>query len=75
MQSITLRQVKEKLKTLDNKTLSNMFKQRQDNTSDLTQAIKDELALRCAKEYILREADNLGFNKKHLDNKLQVIIG
>ena len=35
MQSLTLQQVKEKLKTLDDKTLSNMLKQRQDNTSDL----------------------------------------
>ena len=32
MQSLTLQQVKEKLKTLDDKTLSNMLKQRQDNT-------------------------------------------
>ena len=31
MQSLTLQQVKEKLKTLDDKTLSNMLKQRQDN--------------------------------------------
>tara|TARA_A100001391_G_scaffold16105_1_gene9039 strand:- start:165 stop:392 length:228 start_codon:yes stop_codon:yes gene_type:complete len=75
MQSLTLQQVKEKLKTLDNKTLSNMLKQRQDNTSDLTEAIKDEMANRCAKEYILREARKAGLNKKHLDNRLQIIIG
>ena len=47
MQSLTLQQVKEKLKTLDDKTLFNMLKQRQDNTSDLTNAIKDEMACRC----------------------------
>ena len=52
MQSLTLQQVKEKLKTLDDKTLSNMLKQRQDNTSYLSEAIKDEMACRCAKEYL-----------------------
>ena len=58
MQSLTLQQVKEKLKTLDDKTLSNMLKEKQDNTSYLTEAIKDEMACRCAKEYIMGEAGN-----------------
>ena len=62
MQSLTLQQVKEKLKTLDDKTLSNMLKQRQDNTSQLTEAIKDEMACRCAKEYILRDSEEEGEN-------------
>tara|TARA_R100001082_G_C4336942_1_gene148251 strand:+ start:263 stop:592 length:330 start_codon:yes stop_codon:yes gene_type:complete len=109
MQSITLQQVKEKLTTLDDKTLSNMLKHltlepsRKDNLFSIElaksvetevdfrhlkvreenkkllkshrEAIKNEMASRCAKEYILREADNLGFDKKHLDNKLQIIIG
>tara|TARA_R100001440_G_scaffold71656_1_gene94818 strand:+ start:1679 stop:1906 length:228 start_codon:yes stop_codon:yes gene_type:complete len=75
MQSLTLQQVKEKLKTLDDKTLSNMLKQRQDNTSNLTEAIKDEMATRCARKFILKEAAKSGLNKKHLDNRLQIIIG
>ena len=75
MQSLTLQQVKERLKTLDDKTLSNMLKQRQDNTSDLTEAIKDEMANRCAKEYILKKAGKAGLNTNHLNNKIQIIRG
>ena len=58
MQSLTLQQVKENLKTLDDITLSNMLKQKQGNASDLINAIKDEMACRCAKAYILRETEN-----------------
>ena len=52
-----------------------MLKQRQDNTSDLREAIKDEMACRCAKEYILREAGKAGLNTNHLNNKIEIIIG
>ena len=54
MQSLTLQQVKEKLKTLDDKTLSNMLNQRKDSSSQLTEAIKNEMSVRSAKEYILK---------------------
>jgi hypothetical protein len=32
-------------------------------------------AKECAKEYILKHGQDLGINKKHLDNKLEIIIG
>ena len=67
--------IRQALKTLDDITLSNMLKQRQDNTSNLTEAIKDEMACRCAKEYILREAKKGGLNTNHLNNKIEIIRG
>ena len=46
MQSMTIKQVKEKLKTLNDKTLTNMLNQRKGNKSELTEAIKQEIDLR-----------------------------
>ena len=75
MQSLTIQEVKQKLKTLNDETLSNMLNQRKGSTSELTQAIKNEMTVRTAKEYILKHGQDLGINKKHLDNKLEIIIG
>ena len=52
MQSISLNKAKEILKTLSDKHLSNMLKQRQDTNSDFKQAILLEISVRCVKEYI-----------------------
>ena len=75
MQSLTIQEVKQKLKTLNDETLSNMLNQRKGSTSELTEAIKNEMTVRTAKEYILKHSQDLGINKKHLDNKLEIIIG
>jgi hypothetical protein len=52
MQSINLKQAINILKTLSDKHLSNMLKQRQDTNSDFKQAILSEISIRCVKEYI-----------------------
>tara|TARA_R100001244_G_C5157272_1_gene130531 strand:+ start:719 stop:895 length:177 start_codon:yes stop_codon:yes gene_type:complete len=51
-QSINLKQAINILKTLSDKHLSNMLKQRQDTNSDFKQAILSEISVRCVKEYI-----------------------
>jgi hypothetical protein len=75
MQSLTIQQVKQKLKTLNDETLSNMLNQRKGNNSELTAAIKNEMIVRTTKEYILKHGQDLSINKKHLDKKLEIIIG
>jgi hypothetical protein len=54
MQSINLTQATAILKTLNDKTLSNMYKQRKDTNSDFKQAILSEMASRCVIEYKLK---------------------
>lgn len=54
MQSINLNQATAILKTLSDKTLSNMYKQRKDTNSDFKQAILSEMASRCIIEYKLK---------------------
>ena len=51
MQSLTLKQVKELLKTLNDKTLQNMLKQRKNNQSEFKQLLIQEMAIRVIKEY------------------------
>ena len=51
MQSLTLKQVKELLKTLNDKTLENMLKQRKNNKSEFKQLIIKEMSNRVIKEY------------------------
>jgi len=51
MQSLTLKQVKELLKTLNDKTLQNMLKQRKNNKSEFKQLIIKEISNRVIKEY------------------------
>jgi ribosomal protein L20 len=51
MQSLTLKQVKELLKTLNDKTLENMLKQRKNNKSEFKQLLIQEMATRVIKEY------------------------
>jgi len=51
MQSLTLKQVKELLKTLNDKTLENMLKQRKNNKSKFKQLLIQEMAIRVIKEY------------------------
>jgi len=51
MQSLTLKQVKELLKTLNDKTLQNMLKQRKNNKSEFKQLLIQEMATRVIKEY------------------------
>jgi len=51
MQSLTLKQVKELLKTLNDKTLQNMLKQRKNNKSEFKQLIIKEMSNRVIKEY------------------------
>ena len=51
MKSINLKQAINILKTLSDKHLSNMLKQRQDTNSDFKQAILSEISVRCVKEY------------------------
>jgi len=51
MQSLTLKQVKELLKTLNDKTLQNMLKQRKNNKSEFKQLLIQEMANRVIKEY------------------------
>ena len=51
MQSLTLKQVKELLKTLNDKTLQNMLKQRKNNKSEFKQLLIQEMAIRVIKEY------------------------
>ena len=50
-----------------------------DRLKELKAMIKERLlneaARRTAKEYILKHGQDLGINKKHLDNKLEIIIG
>lgn len=75
MGSLDLKEVKQILKTLNDKTLSNMLNQRKDSTSQLTEAIRNEMARRCTKEYILQYGEELGMNKNNLDNKLEIIFG
>ena len=54
MQSINLNQATAILKTLNDKSLSNMYKQRKGTNSDFKQAILSEMASRCAIEYQLK---------------------
>jgi hypothetical protein len=51
MQSINLNQATAILKTLNDKSLSNMYKQRKGTNSDFKQAILSEMASRCIVEY------------------------
>jgi ribosomal protein L20 len=51
MQSLTLKQVRELLKTLNDKTLQNMLKQRKNNKSEFKQLIIKEMSNRVIKEY------------------------
>jgi len=51
MQSLTLKQVRELLKTLNDKTLQNMLKQRKNNKSEFKQLLIQEMANRVIKEY------------------------
>ena len=51
MQSLTFKQVKELLKTLNDKTLQNMLKQRKNNKSEFKQLIIKEMSNRVIKEY------------------------
>ena len=51
MQSINLKQAINILKTLSDKHLSNMLKQRQNTNSDFKQAILSEMASRRVLEY------------------------
>ena len=59
MQSINLKQAKAILKTLNNKTLNNMYQQRKDTNSDFKQAILSEMARRCTIEYLIRYGSEL----------------
>ena len=51
MQSLTLKQVKELLKTLNDKTLQNMLKQRKNNKTEFKKLLIQEMATRVIKEY------------------------
>jgi hypothetical protein len=54
MQSINLNQATAILKTLNDKSLSNMYKQRKGTNSDFKQAILSEMASRCIVEYQIK---------------------
>tara|TARA_R110002073_G_scaffold311573_1_gene482706 strand:- start:157 stop:333 length:177 start_codon:yes stop_codon:yes gene_type:complete len=54
MQSINLNQATAILKTLNDKSLSNMYKQRKNTNSDFKQAILSEMASRCIVEYQIK---------------------
>ncbi len=61
------------IKNLNDVQLQNHL--RQNNVKPIKEALLNEAARRSAKEYILKHGQNLGINKKHLDNKLEIIIG
>ena len=54
MQSINLNQATAILKTLNDKSLSNMYKQRKGTNSDFKQAILSVMASRCIIEYQIK---------------------
>ena len=75
MQSMTIKQVKEKLKTLNDKTLTNMLNQRKGNKSELTEAIKQEIDLRFQENLKKEIIKKTKVNKKFLDEKFIFIQG
>ena len=75
MQSMTIKQVKEKLKTLNDKTLTNMLNQRKGSKSKLTEAIKQEIDLRFQKNLKKEIIKKTKVNKKFLAEKLIFIKG
>ena len=75
MHSITIKQVKEKLKTLNDKTLTNMLNQRKSSNSQLTEAIKQEIDLRFQENLKKEIIKKTKVNKKFLDEKFIFIQG
>ena len=69
MQSMTIKQVKEKLKTLNDKTLTNMLNQRKGSNSELTEAIKQEIDLRFQENLKKEIIKKTKVNKKFLAEK------
>lgn len=75
MHSITIKQVKEKLKTLNDKTLTNMLNQRKGSNSELTEAIKQEIDLRFQENLKKEIIKKTKVNKKFLAEKFIFIKG
>ena len=75
MHSITIKQVKEKLKTLNDKTLTNMLNQRKGSNSELTEAIKQEIDLRFQENLKKEIIKKTKVNKRFLAEKFIFIKG
>ena len=75
MHSITIKQVKEKLKTLNDETLRNMLNQRKGSNSELTEAIKQEIDLRFQENLKKEIIKKTKVNKRFLAEKFIFIKG
>tara|TARA_R100001440_G_scaffold72498_1_gene96446 strand:- start:52 stop:273 length:222 start_codon:yes stop_codon:yes gene_type:complete len=61
------------VKNLNDVQLQNHL--RHNHIKPIKEALLNEAARRAAKQYILNHGQDLGINKKHLDNKLEIVIG
>jgi hypothetical protein len=69
-------QFKDMLKNTNDYTLSQMLNQRKNCENadiDVKEAIKNEIARRCAREYILRHGEELGINESDTNTQLTMI--
>ena len=69
-------QFKDMLKNTNDYTLSQMLNQRkncENDDIDVKEAIKNEIARRCARECILRHGEELGINESDTNTQLTMI--